>query len=85
MYTLTATQASRGFAALLDRVAHGESVVITRDGEPIARIEPEHATSGAKLLSLYANKEPDPDFADDLQAAHDEMRSLPDRAEDVDW
>jgi len=38
---MTATEASRGFSALLDRVERdGETVTVTRDGRPVAEIAP---------------------------------------------
>ncbi|MQA27177.1 MAG: type II toxin-antitoxin system prevent-host-death family antitoxin [Micromonosporaceae bacterium] len=79
MRTLTATEASRGFAALLDRVEHGETVLITRDGQPVARVEPETVAAGARVLALFAEHRTDPDFADDLESAHVAMRDLPGR------
>ena len=35
MIAVTATQAARSFASILDAVEHGETVVITRDGVPV--------------------------------------------------
>ncbi|WP_188896219.1 type II toxin-antitoxin system Phd/YefM family antitoxin [Microlunatus endophyticus] len=41
MPRVTAREASRGFAALLDRVEHdGEEYVVVRDGREVARIVP---------------------------------------------
>jgi prevent-host-death family protein len=40
MVTVTATQAARSFASILDAVEHGETVVITRDGVPVGRLVP---------------------------------------------
>lgn len=79
MHTLSATQASRGFAALLDMVARGETVVITRDGVPVARIEPETDASGARALALFAKPAPDSQFADDLDWSYRTSRELPAR------
>ena len=41
MKTIAATDAKAKFAALLDAVERGETVVITRHGRPIARLAPE--------------------------------------------
>lgn len=41
MKTLTAVEAKRRFGELLDRVARGEEIVITRFNKPVARIVPE--------------------------------------------
>lgn len=41
MRTVTAFEAKTRFGELLDRVARGEEVVITRHDKPVARIVPE--------------------------------------------
>jgi prevent-host-death family protein len=41
MKTLTAVEAKRRFGELLDHVARGEEIVITRCNKPVARIVPE--------------------------------------------
>lgn len=69
MRTVTATEASRSFAALLDEVEAGETVVVTRGGRRIAAIGPATAGNGADFLGLLANAEPDGDFAADVAAA----------------
>jgi len=38
--SVTARELSRRAAAMLDRVEHGERLIVTRDGEPIAEIIP---------------------------------------------
>jgi prevent-host-death family protein len=43
MSTVTAFEAKARFGDLLDRVAAGEEVVITRYGKPVARLIPEGA------------------------------------------
>jgi len=48
MITIGAFEAKTNLSALLERVAQGESIRITRHGKPIARIvpdDPERATS----------------------------------------
>ena len=49
MITVTATQAARNFASLLDSVEHGETVIVTRDGVPVGRLAPERRTSADRL------------------------------------
>jgi prevent-host-death family protein len=44
MTTLTAFEAKTRFGELLDRVAQGEEVVITRHDKPVARMVPEGAS-----------------------------------------
>ena len=41
MSKVTAFEAKTRFGELLDRVAHGEEVVITRHDKPVARLVPE--------------------------------------------
>lgn len=41
MNTVTALEAKTRFGELLDRVARGEEIVITRHDKPVARIVPE--------------------------------------------
>lgn len=86
MKTLTATQAARSFASLLDAVEHGEVVVITRDGVTVGRFVPERRTTADRLKEALRDRAADPAFADDLEAVHtdlreaftDEVRSWPD-------
>jgi prevent-host-death family protein len=73
--TVTATQAARSFASLLDAVEHGEVVVVTRDGVPVGRLSPERRTSADRLKAALGEHRADERFAEDLAAAHDEMRS----------
>jgi prevent-host-death family protein len=86
MKTMTATQAARNFAGLLDAVEHGEAVVITRDGVTVGRFVPERRTTADRLKAAFRDLTPDPAFADDLETARadlrasftDEVRSWPD-------
>jgi prevent-host-death family protein len=71
MRTVTATEASRSFAALLDDAERGESVVVTRGGRRIATIGPATASNGAEVLALLARPTTDEDFAADVLAARD--------------
>jgi prevent-host-death family protein len=45
MSTVTALEAKTRFGELLDRVARGEEIVITRHDKPVARIVPEGSES----------------------------------------
>jgi prevent-host-death family protein len=73
--TVTATQAARNFASLLDAVEHGETVVVTRDGVPIGRLAPERRTSADRLKAALREHPADAGFADDVAAAHADLRS----------
>jgi prevent-host-death family protein len=71
MRTVTATEASRSFAALLDEAEHGHTVVVTRGGRRIATIGPATSSNGAEVVALLASNAADEDFAADVLAAGD--------------
>ena len=71
MRTVTATEASRSFAAILDEAERGHAVVVTRGCRRIATIGPASATNGAEVLALLNTELPDADFAADVRAARD--------------
>ena len=49
MESVTAAEANRQFSAVLREVAHGESVLVTSRGKPVATIVPaRHATDRAR-------------------------------------
>ena len=73
MKEVSATEAARGFSALLTAVEKdGETFVITRGGRAIARIEPALGTSGAAVKALLRHYRTDADWAGEL----DEVRAL---------
>jgi len=69
--TITATEASRSFAALLDDVEKGETVIVTRGGRRIAAIGPTTAGNGTEVLALLRSAKVDEQFADDLKDIRD--------------
>jgi prevent-host-death family protein len=75
MISVTATQVARNFASVLDQVEHGETIVITRDGVPVGRLSPERRTSAERLKAALRDNPADDAFADDLEAAHTDLRS----------
>jgi len=73
---LTATEAARSFSELLNRVAAGEEVEITRGGAPIAVIGPPKVAllPADRFRELIASAPPvDDDFADDVRAIRKEI------------
>lgn len=72
---MTATQAARNFAGLLDAVEHGEAVVITRDGITVGRFVPERRTTADRLKEALRDHAPDAAFADEVEAARADLRS----------
>jgi prevent-host-death family protein len=75
MIAVTATQAARNFANILDAVEHGEIVVITRDGVPVGRLVPDRRTSADRLKAALLDNPADSGFADDLERVHDDLRT----------
>lgn len=68
---MSATEASRSFAALLDDAQHGETILLTRSGRRIVVIGPVSAGNGADGVGLLHAVLPDEDFAAGVRAAHD--------------
>ena len=75
MIAVTATQAARTFANILDAVEHGETVVITRDGVPVGRLIPERRTSADRLKAALRDNPADTGFADDLERVHRDLQA----------
>lgn len=71
MRIVTATEVRRSFAAVLDEVERGETVVVTRAGRRIATIGPAARGNGTDVAALFASLLPDEDFAADVVAARD--------------
>jgi antitoxin (DNA-binding transcriptional repressor) of toxin-antitoxin stability system len=65
---MTATEASRSFAQVLDQAERGETIVITRGGRRVAAIGPTPTANGAAVASLLLGGPPDEDFAADVEA-----------------
>lgn len=67
MPDVTATDASRSFADLLDAVEHrGERYTIIRRGRPVAHLEPVSVTNGAEVKALLRRHRVDRRWAEDL-------------------
>lgn len=54
MESMTAFEAKTHFGALLDRVAKGEEVVITRHDRPVARVVPEGGARSDQVARAVA-------------------------------
>lgn len=68
---MTATDAARAFSDVLNRVAAGEEIEVTRSGAPVATIGPPKARfiSADRFRELIASAPPvDEDFADEMRA-----------------
>ncbi len=67
MPDVSATDAARNFADLLDAIEHrGESFTIVRRGKAIAHLEPMNRGLGTDVKALLRRHRPDPDWASDL-------------------
>lgn len=67
MPDITATDAARHFADLLDGVEHrGEHYTIVRRGRAVAQLEPVSGGRGADVKSLLRRHSPDTAWLDDL-------------------
>lgn len=73
MPDITATEAARHFADLLDGVEHrGEHYTIVRRGKAVAHLEPVSSGRGADVKSLLRRNPPDTAWPNDLA----ELRAL---------
>jgi prevent-host-death family protein len=64
---ITATEASRSFADLLDAVEHrGETFVIVRRGKVIAQLEPARVASGALAKNILRRHRVDPAWSEEV-------------------
>lgn len=52
MRTLSLAETKAHLSAVIDEVAAGEEIVITRRGRPVARIVPESATASADTVAV---------------------------------
>jgi prevent-host-death family protein len=71
-YRITATELARRVGDVLGRVRfRGDSFVVERNGEPVARVLPVPGASptslGEALAAWRSAGEPEPDFAADLE------------------
>ncbi|MGH8933941.1 MAG: type II toxin-antitoxin system Phd/YefM family antitoxin [Egibacteraceae bacterium] len=66
MADISATEAARNFADLLDAVERGERFTIIRRGKAVAHLEPPHYGRGGDVKSVLRAHRPDPGWAGDL-------------------
>ena len=78
MTRMTATDAARSFSELLNRVAGGEEIEVTRSGAAVAVISAPKSRlmSAARFRELIATAPaPDAEFADDIRAGRESVGS----------
>ncbi len=79
MPDVTATDAARNFADLLDAIEHRhERYTIMRRGRAVAQLEPVSRGRGADLKALLRRHEPDAKWSSDLTEVR-ELLTLDDR------
>jgi prevent-host-death family protein len=72
MSEVTATEAARRFADLLDAVEHdGERFTITRRGKVVAHVEPVTRGRGNDAKALLRRHRPDAKWTHDLETVRD--------------
>lgn len=73
MKAMTATEASRNFATVLDEAERGETIVVTRGGKQIAVIGPAPTAPGRMVKAFLARSAGtlDADFEADVAAARE--------------
>lgn len=80
MPEVTATDAARNFADLLDAIEHrGEHYTIIRRGKAVAHLEPMTRGRGADVKELLRRHRPDRAWAKDLDAVR-ELLEIEDRS-----
>ncbi|HST25854.1 MAG TPA: type II toxin-antitoxin system prevent-host-death family antitoxin [Gaiellaceae bacterium] len=83
MTRLTASEVARNFSAILNRVAAGEEIEVTRAGAPVAVIAPSRPRllSAVRFRELMASAPPvDDEFAEDLRLIRRESGDVPESA-----
>lgn len=75
MTDITATEAARKFADLLDAVERGEHFTIVRRGKAVAHLEPAHRGRGAEVKALLTRHNVDQQWPDDLKQIRDLLQT----------
>jgi antitoxin (DNA-binding transcriptional repressor) of toxin-antitoxin stability system len=71
---ITATEASRSFADMLDAVEHrGETFTIVRRGKVIAQLEPARTVSGARVKELIRRHRVDADWIGEVSEVRSQL------------
>lgn len=80
MPEVTATDAARNFADILDAIEHrGEHYTIIRRGKAVAHLEPMNRGRGADVKELLRGHRPDRAWTKDLDAVR-ELLQIEDRS-----
>jgi prevent-host-death family protein len=79
MYEISALEAQETLNTLLDRVARGEEVVITRDGTPVARLVP--SPGNVDPFQIQAALMRIREVAENSKPGHPEVETTKEKAE----
>ncbi|WP_341251342.1 type II toxin-antitoxin system prevent-host-death family antitoxin [Euzebya pacifica] len=71
MADVTATEAARHFANLLDAVERGEDFTIIRRGRAVAHLEPVQPRRGASIKQVLREQPPDRQWRQDVADARE--------------
>jgi prevent-host-death family protein len=72
MAEISATDAARNFADLLDAIEHrGEHFTITRRGKVVAQLDPVSSGRGVDAKRLLTTHRPDDDWSSDLASVRE--------------
>ena len=88
---MTATEVSRNFSEVSNRVASGEEVTVTRGGRPLLVMRPAVPEArewipGREFLEMLGRIPPlDGGFAADVEAYRKSMDERPERATPIEW
>jgi prevent-host-death family protein len=77
---ITATEASRRFAAVLDEAEHGETIVVTRGGRRVAVIGPAPVAAGRTVKEMLRRHRRDDAWADEVRSVRALLEDRP-----VEW
>lgn len=79
MKRLSATEASRSFADVLDGVENrGESFLVVRHGRAVATIQPASGQSGKALKDALRDHRPDAQWAEELRELRNSLEPVSD-------
>ncbi len=74
MADVSATEAARNFADLLDAVERGEHFTIVRRGKAVAHLEPVHRGRGADIKALLLRHRIDSGWSDEVRSMRSRLR-----------
>ena len=65
-------EAEASLSELVDQALNGEEIILTRQGQPLVRLEPITSTSGQRPMGLHATELSDKAAAESMRPLSDE-------------